>query len=146
MTSGKRNYSVDFFSGVVWKIPYWLMQKYTFMSPLEEWFSDKDVFTILYTWFTKEYCVLKILSSFSLWDSNNVSIHAERLVAHHNGDTGYFQPKYMAEVLYETLKVNLNHSIILMCFFNVYYLLTSLKYFFLNTPKQQYFMRLTSGG
>ena len=31
-------------------------------------------------------------------------------------------------------------------FFYLYYLVTSLKYSFLNTPKWQYFMLLTSGG
>ena len=36
-----------------------------------------------------------------------------------------------------------NHSNILVCFYYLHYLVTSLKYSFLNNPKQQYFMLLT---
>ena len=39
-----------------------------------------------------------------------------------------------------------NYTNIFMCFFYLHHLMTSLKYSFLNSPKQQYFMLLTSGG
>ena len=39
-----------------------------------------------------------------------------------------------------------NYTNILLYFFHLHYLVTSQKYSFLDTPKQQYFMLLTSGG
>ena len=39
-----------------------------------------------------------------------------------------------------------NYIDVLVYYFYLYYLVTSLKYSFLNTPKKQYFMLLTSGG
>ena len=42
----------------------------------------------------------RILSSFLLRGSHNVSIHAKHLVAHYNEDTGYFRSLFPCNIYY----------------------------------------------
>ena len=52
----------------------------------------------------------------------------------------------VASEVFLIFTTQLLYSNILVHFFYLYYLVTSLKYSFLNTPKQQYFMLCSSWG